>query len=149
MPKFPHAVTQIASTQHHHQHVNTIDETNESGTLAEPIGFFFFDPSAKPKLCLPNFLPRTVHVLANVSSVWVVSVSSQSFDLADEKDMDVIGGNLSEASGIDNVDAFFAKDPAVHTSQKRMSKYPNKLTLRHLKRSRVPNDRSTSQTPIS
>lgn len=96
--------------------MNAFDETSESRTLAEPVGFFFFDPSAKPKLCLPNLLPRTVHVLANVSSVCVVSVSSQSFVLADEKDIEVIGGNLSDASGTDRVDAFLARDPAAHVN---------------------------------
>jgi hypothetical protein len=129
--------------------MNEIDEINEARTLAEPVGFFFFDPSAKPKLCFPNFLPRTVHVLANVSSACVVSASSQSFVLADEKDMDVIGGNLSEASGIDNVNAFFAKDPVAHVSRKKTGIHSNKPTLGHLKRSRVPNNRCASQASIS
>jgi hypothetical protein len=43
-----------------------------------------------------------------------VSTSSQSFALADENDKEVICGNLSEASGIDNVDAFLAREPKVH-----------------------------------
>jgi hypothetical protein len=46
-----------------------------------------------------------------------VITSSQSFALADENDKEVIGGNLSDASGIDNVDAFLARDPAMSVNQ--------------------------------
>src|SRR6266481_2663979 len=87
-------------------------------TLAEPTGPLFFVPSINPRLCLPSFLPKTVQVLANVSSECVVSTSSQSFALAEENDKDVICGNLSEASGIDKVVAFLARDPATQIRQK-------------------------------
>lgn len=81
---------------------------------------------------------------ANVSSVCVVSTSSQSFDLDDEKDRDITGGNFREASGIDKVEAFFASEPV----QKRSVSGPQNTentsqTLRHLERSRVPYDRCT------
>ena len=44
-------------------------------------------------------------------------MSSQSFALADENDKDVTGGSLSEASGIDKVDAFLARGPAKHAGK--------------------------------
>lgn len=81
---------------------------------------------------------------ASGSSVCVVSKSSQSFDLDDEKDREVTGGNFREASGIDNVEAFFASDP-VHKSSVsnplNLEHIPR--TLGHLERSRVPYDRCT------
>lgn len=40
-------------------------------------------------------------------------MSSQSFDRADEYDSDVIGGNLSEARGIDRDVAFFRREPRI------------------------------------
>jgi len=38
-------------------------------------------------------------------------MSSQSFDLALEKDMEVTGGNFSDAKGMDSDVAFFDKEP--------------------------------------
>ena len=49
---------------------------------------------------------------AKVSSVWPVSISSQSFVRVVEKDIVVIGGSLRDATGIDKLVAFFARDPA-------------------------------------
>lgn len=51
------------------------------------------------------------HDRANVSSVWAVRTSSQSFALAEEYEIAVIGGNLRDANGIESVVAFFAKEP--------------------------------------
>jgi len=51
------------------------------------------------------------HDLANVSSVWAVRISSQSFERAAEYDIAEIGGNLREVTGIERFVAFFARDP--------------------------------------
>ena len=67
--------------------------------------------SAKPKVYFPSRLLCIVHVLAKVSSVWPVRISSQSLARADEYEMDVIGGNLREARGNDKEVAFFAREP--------------------------------------
>jgi hypothetical protein len=80
MPKLPHAVTHTACK-----------------------GFFL--PFSKPKSCLPNRLFNIVQVLAKVSFVCAVRISSQSFARAEEYEIAVMGDSFS------NVDAFFARDP--------------------------------------
>lgn len=60
---------------------------------------------------MPIFLSFIDHVRANVSSVCPVRMSSQSFDLVVEYDIDVIGGSLRDAMGIDRLVAFFASEP--------------------------------------
>ena len=81
---------------------------------------------------------------ANGSSVCVVSTSSQSFDLDDENESEVTGGNFREASGIDNAEAFFASGPARKFSVSDTLNCEHTLqTLGHLERSRVPYDRCT------
>jgi hypothetical protein len=63
------------------------------------------------KVCLPSLLLGTLHVRAMLSSSCPVRTSSQSFDLALEKDMEVTGGNLSDARGMDSDVAFFDREP--------------------------------------
>jgi hypothetical protein len=86
----------------------TLTEPNGARSLPFP---FTVAASANPKLYLPSFLFCIVQVRAKVSSVWAVTISSQSFDLADEYESEVIGGNLSEARGMDRFVAFLARDP--------------------------------------
>ena len=59
----------------------------------------------------PSLLPSIVQVRAKVSSEWVVRMSSQSFDRADEYEIEVMGGNFREARGIDNEVAFLSREP--------------------------------------
>ena len=62
-------------------------------------------------MCLPRRLLSIDHVRANVSSLCAVIMSSQSFDLVDEYEIAEIGGNLRDATGIDNEVAFLAREP--------------------------------------
>jgi len=64
-----------------------------------------------PKLCLPNRFDDMVHERANVSSAWVETISSQSFDRVVEYEIEVIEGNFRAASGIESDVAFLANDP--------------------------------------
>jgi hypothetical protein len=64
-----------------------------------------------PKLCLPNRFADMVHERANVSSAWVETISSQSFERVVEYEIEVIEGNFRAASGIDSDVAFFTNDP--------------------------------------
>jgi hypothetical protein len=84
-------------------------------TLIEPnVGFAFPLPLmslAKPKVCFPSRLFCIDHVRANVSSAWPVRMSSQSFVRVVEYESEVMGGNLSEARGIESDVAFFAREP--------------------------------------
>ena len=63
-----------------------------------------------PKLCLPNRFADMVHERA-ISSAWVETISSQSFERVVENEIEVIGGNFRAASGIESDVAFFASDP--------------------------------------
>ena len=81
-------------------------------TFTDPGGGAFFPSPVTEKVCFPNFLSFIDHVRAKVSSVWPVSISSQSFVRVVEKDIVVIGGSLRDATGIDKLVAFFARDPA-------------------------------------
>lgn len=85
--------------------------TAKEGTLTDPTAPFRFS-SFRLRLCLPSFFPCIVQLRANVSSVCPVKMSSQSFARDEEYDIDVIGGNLSDASGIERDDAFLASEPA-------------------------------------
>lgn len=80
-------------------------------TLAEPTAIPFLASVARENVCLPIFLSFMDQVRANVSSVWPVKMSSQSFDLVVENDMVEIGGSLRDATGMDRVEAFFASEP--------------------------------------
>ncbi len=84
-------------------------------TLTEPIGLrslpFPFPGSKKPNVCLPSRLLSIVHERAKVSSVWPVRMSSQSLERIGEYEMEVIGGNFKEATGIDSEVAFFTREP--------------------------------------
>jgi hypothetical protein len=75
--------------------------------------------SVVEKECFPSRLLRTFQVLANVSSTWPVSTSSQSFDLEVEKDMKLIGRNLRDETGVDKDVAFFERDPRMSQPQQR------------------------------
>jgi len=84
-------------------------------TLTEPKGALsltlLFPGSANPKLYFPSRFPSIVQDRANVSSVCAVRISSQSFAREAEYEIDVTGGNLREARGMDKLVAFFARDP--------------------------------------
>ena len=118
MAKLPHAVTHTAydieyiSTRaiRYFIHLGRSTFTEPSGVccLALP---FPFAGSAKPKLYLPNFLPSIVQDRANVSSVCAVRMSSQSLAREVEYDIDVMGGNLRDARGMDKLVAFLAREP--------------------------------------
>lgn len=86
-------------------------------TLTEPKGArsfaLPFPVSANPKLYFPSFFPSIVQERANVSSVWAVKMSSQSFARDGEYDNDVIGGNFNDARGMDKDVAFLTKDPTI------------------------------------
>ena len=62
------------------------------------------------KLCLPNRFADMVHERA-ISSAWVETISSQSFERVVEYEIEVIGGNFRAASGIESDVAFLASDP--------------------------------------
>ncbi len=89
-------------------------------TLAGPIASrslpLALESAVNPRLNFPRRFPCIVHVRAKVSSVCDVIMSSQSFDLAEEYDIDVMGGNLREARGIDNDVAFLRRDPVKEQS---------------------------------
>jgi hypothetical protein len=72
-----------------------------------------FSESTKPNVYFPSRFPSIVQVLANVSSVCAVRISSQSFVREVEYESDVMGGNLSEASGMDKLVAFLTRDPTL------------------------------------
>ena len=67
--------------------------------------------SVMPSACWPNRLFNMLHVLAYVSSLCAVRMSSQSLDLVVEYANDVTEGCLSEVSGTDNVVAFLVREP--------------------------------------
>jgi hypothetical protein len=67
--------------------------------------------SVMPSACWPNRLFNMLHVLAYVSSVCAVRMSSQSLDLVVEYANDVTEECLSEVSGTDNVVAFLVREP--------------------------------------
>lgn len=121
IPKFPHAVTHTAYGRDWQKRVK--DEspapTVRLLTLTEPKGARSFvlplPASANPKLYFPSFFPSIVQERANVSSVWAVKMSSQSFARDEEYDSDVTGGNFSEARGMDKDVAFLTKDPVIES----------------------------------
>jgi hypothetical protein len=93
-------------------------------TLIVPGAVFVFLLSTNPRVCFPSLLLSMVHVLAKVSSVCAVSMSSQSFDLVHEYDSVVIGRNFSEVRGIESEDAFFESEPAgTLTTTMNLAKY--------------------------
>lgn len=47
-------------------------------------------------------------------------MSSQSFHLVVENDMDVMDGSFKDAMGTDNVDAFFEREPEIFWSQRTL-----------------------------
>lgn len=79
-------------------------------TLIEPTDFFLF-ASTNPRAWLPFFFCNILQVLANVSSVCAVMISSQSFHLVVEKDIAVIGGSFRDAMGTDRDVAFLVREP--------------------------------------
>ena len=120
MPKLPHAVTHTACESGSYNDVQI--DRGEPLTLTEPrVALSLPLPlssSAKPRVYFPSRLFCIVHVLAKVSSVWPVRISSQSLARADEYEMDVIGGNLREARGRDKDVAFLTKEPMLNCEGK-------------------------------
>lgn len=97
-------------------------------TLTEPTTGPFLLSLDRAKVCFPIFLSFIVHVLANVSSVWPVRMSSQSFVLVVENEIAVIGGSFNDARGIDKLVAFFASEPTKKASVRVKNEYRSRKT---------------------
>ena len=74
-------------------------------------GLFRFSSALNLNKCLPCFLLSRLHDLVKPSSQWAVTISSQSLALPVECDIAIIGGNFSDAIGVESVEAFFINDP--------------------------------------
>ena len=79
--------------------------------MAAPVTVPRLASLAMDKAYFPSFLFCIDHVRANVSSVCVVTMSSQSFVRVVEYASAVIGGSFKDAMGMDRLVAFFDSEP--------------------------------------
>src|SRR5882757_8944428 len=82
-------------------------------TFTAPVEKSFFCSIAKRNVWFPNLLFCIVQDLAKGSSEWAVTMSSQSFDRAEEDEIAVIEDNFKDVMGIERFVAFLATEPGV------------------------------------